>query len=93
VPFQSAILSHRGKDAKRAQKTETESKADVDKGQVRPQGKIITNISTDYDANSPLYAISFNVNDQQGEISRIMGVNLSATFTNGSWTSGEDEPK
>lgn len=93
VPYQSAILSHREQDNKRGSETETELQAAVGRDAVRPQGKIISNVSTDPDSNSPFFAISFKEINRSGEISRIMGVNITAAFTVGNWSSGENEPK
>lgn len=93
VPFQSAILSHREQDNKRGSETETELQAAVGRDAIRPQGKIISNISTDPDSNSPFFAISFKEVNRSGEISRIMGVNITAAFTVGNWSSGQNEPK
>lgn len=93
VPYQSAILSHREQDNKRGTQTETELKEAVGRDAVRPQGKIITNVSSDEEANSPFFAISFKEVNRAGEISRIMGVNISQAFTVGNHSTGEDAPQ
>lgn len=87
TPYQGAILAQREKDAERGSESEAESKSDVEKGTTRPMGKLITNISSDPDAASTFFAISFKEINQAGEISRIMGTNVTVEFTNGNWTS------
>ena len=74
--FNDVFAHHRGVDNQHGTDTDAEKKVNA-----RPQLKMITNIPNDDEASTAFYAIDFKEVNQAAEITKEVGINVTANYT------------